>query len=138
MEYIQKNIDVRVEKVDTTKKMLFGFGIVSTLKGEPYIDLQNEYIPENVVLDASTEFMESDSRPALAMHEGEPIGKVIHGFPLLGDIAKSMGIKTERTGFIVGVKIENDEVLKKYRNGEYTGFSLGGRARRVPNEEVGL
>ena len=46
------------------------------------------------------------------------------------DIAASFGLvdKLDQTGVIVGTLITDDEVLKKFQTGEYTGYSIGGTA----------
>jgi len=33
------------------------------------------------------------------------------------------------SGIIVGVYVHSDDVLNKYRSGEYKGFSVGGQAK---------
>jgi hypothetical protein len=64
------------------------------------------------------------------MHTRLDAGQVVFGFPLTTDIAAAMGITTPKTGFIVGVK-PAASVLAKYRSGELTSFSIGGRHRIV-------
>jgi hypothetical protein len=66
-----------------------------------------------------------NSRIAKEMHQGEPKGSVVFAFPLTTDIAKSLGITTERTGLLIAMK-PTAAVLEKFRDGTYTGFSIGG------------
>lgn len=128
---MEKNSDIlckynRVEltKIDSELGLVFGFVIICTEKGEPYYDLQGDHIPEDVMLKASTEFM-LHSRVAKEMHKGEPVGSTVFAFPLTSDIAKSMGIKTDRTGLIIAMK-PNVETFNKFKDGSLTGFSIGG------------
>lgn len=121
-----KSIDVEIVKTDTELGIVFGFAIVSKINGEPYYDTQGDFIPEASMLKATASFMASE-RIAKDMHQGGPVGQVVFGFPLTTEIAKALDIKTEKTGFIVGMKPASDSLLSKYRNGEYTGFSIGGR-----------
>lgn len=114
----------QVVKVDSNLGLVFGFAIVSTSGGEPYYDVQGDHIPEAAMLKAATEFMEN-SRIAKEMHQGEPKGSVVFAFPLTTDIAKSLGITTERTGLLIAMK-PTAAVLEKFRDGTYTGFSIGG------------
>ena len=41
------------------------------------------------------------------------------------DIAKAFGLDTEKTGLMIAVRPEK-EMLAKFRDGTYTGFSIGG------------
>lgn len=104
--------------------LVFGFAIVSTLDGEPYFDKQGDHIPEDAMLKAATDFMEN-SRIAKEMHAGDQKGSVVFAFPLTADIAKSLGIETKQTGLLIAMK-PSDEVLTKFKDGTYTGFSIGG------------
>jgi hypothetical protein len=114
----------QVVKVDSNLGLVFGFAIVSTLDGEPYFDKQGDHIPEDAMLKAATDFMEH-SRIAKEMHAGDQQGSVIYAFPLTTDIAKSLGIVTKQTGLLIAMK-PSAEVLAKFQDGTYTGFSIGG------------
>lgn len=120
------NTAVKVCKVDASQGLVFGFAWICMEKDQPYFDLQGEHTPENVMLEASTDFMKN-SRTAKAMHDGEPIGEVIYGLPLTTDLAKSLDLKTDKTGFIIGMA-PNAAALAKFASGEFTGFSIGGMA----------
>ena len=127
-------------KVDEGLGLVFGFAVVCMEKGQPYVDLQKDHIPEDAMLEASLDFMRN-SRMSGDMHArdeaGQPIrdGEVAFAFPLTTEIAKSMGIETERTGLMVAIK-PSAAVLAKFVSGEYTGFSIGGSY--VENEEINL
>jgi hypothetical protein len=64
------------------------------------------------------------------MHNEQPVGKVVFAFPMTEDVAKSFGLveKLDQTGVIVGTLITDDDILKKFQSGEYTGYSIGGTA----------
>ncbi len=86
------------------------------------------------MLRASTKFM-AHSRLAKEMHDEdteEASGIVVHSFPLTEEIAKSLEMDTKRTGLLVAYKPE-PEVLAKFVDGTYTGFSMEGA--RVTFEE---
>lgn len=122
-------------KVDDSLGLVFGFAIVCKQNGEDYVDLQDDHIPEDVMLKAAAEFM-SDSRVAADMHQwdedGNPIkaGSVVFAFPLTTDIAKSLNIETKQTGLLIAMKPDSEETLKKFRDGTYKGFSIGGSATK--------
>ena len=113
-----------VAKVDEGLGLVFGWAIVCTEKGEDHYDLQGDHIPEEVMVEATTDFMEN-ARIAKEMHRGDQIGSIVHSFPLTAEIAKAMGLQTEKTGWMVAMK-PNSSVLAKFVDGTYTGFSIGG------------
>lgn len=112
-------------KADTDLGLIFGYAIVSQKDGEDYYDLQDEHIPEDVMLEAATDFMKG-SRIVKIKHQGESVGKVLHSFPVTTDIAKAFGLVTKETGWIIGVQPDDQKDVDKFISGEYTGFSIGG------------
>lgn len=118
-------VKCKVEKVDTSLGIVFGYAIVCKNDDNDYYDVQGDHITEDAMLDATAEFMAGE-RCAKMMHEGGNVGRVVFGFPLTIEIAKSLGISAARSGFIVGMQPDDDEILDKYRTGEFTGFSIGG------------
>lgn len=114
-----------VLKVDDGLGLVFGWGIVCTEKGEDHFDLQGDHIPDNVMLKGVSDFM-ANARVAKDMHAGEQIGAIVHSFPLTTDIAKAFGIQCERTGWLVAFQPDSAAMLKSFRDGDRTGFSIGG------------
>lgn len=119
-------------KYDEALGLVFGFAIICKIKGEPYFDVQGDHIPEDAMLKAAADFMK-DVRVAKEMHSGDQIGDVVFCFPLTTEIAKSFDIVTPQTGLLIAMK-PSAGVLAKFKSGEYTGFSIGGR--RVNDEEL--
>ena len=120
-------------KVDEDQRLIIGWAIVSTEDGEPYIDLQDDHIPDGAMLKAAKDFAKG-ARVAKEMHFGDAIGQVVFLFPMTADIAKSLGIDTRRTGLLLAIEPESDEMLEKARTGEFTGFSIGGQ--RILDEDI--
>ena len=119
-----------VIKVDDSLGLVFGYAIVCKEKGEPYYDLQGDYIPEDVMLEAAVDFMES-SRPIGEMHKTTTDGGlVVFMFPMTAEVAKAYKIETPRTGLLVAVKPNDPAILEKFKSGEYTGFSIEGSCVR--------
>lgn len=118
-------IQAKVTKVDSELGIVFGWALVSKVHGEEYWDLQDHHVPEEVMLDAVAEFSEG-ARIGKEMHVGGKVGKIVFTFPLTKEIAKSMDIVTKYAGWMIGFKPSDEEVLKKFKNGDYTGFSIGG------------
>lgn len=123
-ETLAKQWNVEIAKVDEELGLVFGFAIVSEQNGKPYIDLQDDYIPPEAMLKAATGFMEQ-SRQADDSHDSVSHGQIVHSLPLTKEIAESLGIESDRTGWIVGMK-PSPEVFELYKSGERKGFSIGG------------
>ena len=120
-------------KVDEELGLVLGFAIICKENGEDYFDVQDDHIPEDSMLKAATDFM-IDSRMAAEMHQGEERGQVVFAWPMTTEIAKAFDIEIPRTGLMIAMKPDNDEMLEKFRNGDFTGFSIGGL--RLEDEEV--
>lgn len=136
-EWVRKNdqpsfIKAEVVKVSDELGLVFGWAITCKVDGESYFDSQGDHIPEDSMLKALADFMEH-SRVAKEMHGGEQVGEVVFAFPLTAEVAKAMGIETKFTGAMVAMK-PGPEVLAKFRDGIYTGFSIGGF--RLLDEDV--
>lgn len=114
-----------VAKVDEGLGLVFGWAIVCTEKGEPYYDLQGDFIPEDVMLEGVSDFMKS-ARASKDMHKGSQVGVIVHSMPLTKDIAEAFGVQTEKTGWMVAMQPDSAAMLKQFRDGERTGFSIGG------------
>lgn len=135
----------RIAKVDDALGLVFGYAIVCNKDGKPYYDLNvdkmqdgsykrvPEHIPEDAMLKAAVNFMQSANRPGNEMHAGPDVGTYVFAFPMTADIAKAFGIQTKMTGLMIAYK-PSPEVFAKYKDGTYTGFSIEGR--RVSAEEV--
>lgn len=134
MQKFTKSVKSKVLKVDTNRRLVFGWAQVCTKSGKDYYDTDNQHFPEEVTLDAWVKFM-NDTRVHKAMHSGEQVGSVAFAFPAFDDIMKSLGFnEAHQTGIIAGVYVNDDDVLQKFHSGEYTGFSIGGGAL-FENEE---
>ncbi len=127
-------------KVDDELGLVFGFAIVSKDRQADgsftaHWDTQEHHIPEDVVVKSAAEFMASE-RAAHDMHGGDDTlhGQVLFAFPLTEDVAKALDIQTPKTGLLIGMK-PGVEVLAKFKSGEYTGFSIGGRGKLVDFKE---
>jgi hypothetical protein len=123
----------KIAKVDDDLGLVFGWGIICTEGGEPYVDLQDEYIPVDEMLKAATDFM-LHSRATDDMHDEVARGVTVHSMPMTQDIAEAFEMTTKREGWMIAVDPGDDEILQKFRDGTYTGFSIGGVAARVPME----
>ena len=115
---------VKVNSVDKSLGLVFGWGIICKKDGLPYIDHGDDHIPENEMLEATYDFMKN-SQVVDDMHDQEEHGTVVYSMPLTEEIAKAYNIESNIYGWMVGVKPDPD-LFEKFVSGEYTGFSIGG------------
>lgn len=144
-EEVMVNPAFRVAKVDKSLGLVFGWAVVCKVKGQDYYDLNvdthgshagervPEHIPEDVMTKAALDITKNGVMPGNEMHDGPDRGHYPFLFPLTTDIAKAMGITTDKTGLMCAFAPPPD-VLAKFESGEYTGFSIEGK--RLAYEEV--
>lgn len=132
-EVIEPLASAQIVKVDDSLGLVLGWAIISKRDGADYFDLQDDHIPEEAMLAAAVDFMQSGAM-AKEMHAGGGKGTVLFAFPMTTDIAKAFGIETKTTGLMIGMKPDSAEMLGKFRDGTYKGFSIGGS--RLTDEEV--
>jgi cation transport regulator len=118
-----------VTGVDGQLGIVFGWGMVTDIDGQPYYDLDDLHINSEVMVKATSQFMEGQ-RTSNDMHTSRDVGIVVHSFPLSQDIAKAMGVSSRISGWMVGVKPSKD-LLEKFISGEYTGFSIEGEGELI-------
>lgn len=141
-----------VINVDEEHGLVFGYAIVSKVRNdkgdlEDYYDLNvdtdgvlkgqrvPEHITEEAMFKAAVDAAESGVQMAgNDMHAGPDVGSYYFMFPVTDEIAKSLGWQVERTGLVVGYHPADEDVLAKFKNGTYTGFSIEGA--RVDYEEL--
>lgn len=131
--------------VDEEHGLVVGWAIVSTIDGEPYYDLnvdrdgvhKGEQVPEHITETAIIKAMIDAANVGVMagneMHDGPDCGVYVGMFVITQDIAKSMGMTTSKTGLAVQYH-PTPEVLAKFKNGTYTGFSIEGA--RIEHEEL--
>ena len=123
----EATIEGQIAKFDEEQRIVYGWASVVTEKGVPVIDRQNDVIEPDTLVKAVNSFMEN-VRVGKSMHTGDPIGMVLHSLPVTDEIAKSLGIQSEREGWIVAFKVYDDKVWADVKSGKLAAFSIGGRA----------
>jgi hypothetical protein len=136
-----------VLKVDADLGLVFGWAIICKENDQDYYDLNvdrdgamkgqrvPEHISEDVMLEAAFDFAAKSERPGNEMHAGPAAGSHVFLFPLTSDIAKALDITTKRTGLLVAYHPPAD-VLAKFKDGSYTGFSIEGYSDPQKNELI--
>lgn len=122
----------RIVKVDTKLGLVFGWAIVCKAHGKPYFDRQGHHITEDAMLEAAADFA-ANSRVTKAMHRGAPDRPAVFLWPLTTELCKSFGIESENSGLLIGIR-PSAEILKKFEDGTYTGFSLNGETPKASIE----
>ena len=123
------NIEGQILKADDEQRLVYGWASVVTEKGEPVVDRQGDVIEPETLVKAVNSFMEN-IRVGKEMHKGDQIGAVIHSMPITKEIGESLGIQSDREGWIVAFKVYNDDVWARVKSGELAAFSIGGRATK--------
>ena len=120
-------IEGQILKQLDEERLAFGWAYVATVKGEVSLDHSGEFIRPDQLAKAATNFMLS-MRTAKRMHSGESIGEVIHSMPLTNDVSKALGIQSDREGWIIAIKVHDEQVWQDVKSGKLSAFSIGGRA----------
>jgi hypothetical protein len=121
--------DFKVVKVDTEQRIVYGWASVTTYKGQLVVDRQGDVIRTETMHKAVNEFMKG-VRVGKLMHEGEPVGQILHSFPVTKAICDALGIQSDREGWITGYYVEDDNLWKSVKAGKYPAFSIGGAAQK--------
>jgi hypothetical protein len=126
----KSQVNAQVLKMDDEQRIVWGWAYVSTEDGKLLVDTQGDSIEPVEMEKMATEFMAS-SRNAKVMHKGEVVGDFIHSFPLTNELMKAFDIYSDREGWIVGMRPRTQDVWDAYKRGDYTGFSICGKAGDV-------
>jgi hypothetical protein len=129
-----KRLDCKVAKVDDSLGLVFGWAIVCTEGGLPYIDTQGDHIPDASMLKATFKFAKG-KRQGGDMHRTED-GTVLFMWPMTAEVAKAFDLQTDKTGLMIAMLPDDPDTLQKFRTGERTGFSIGGTRKKDTVQEI--
>jgi hypothetical protein len=121
------DIEGKILKTDDEQRLVYGWASVVTEKGDAVVDRQGDVIEADTLVKAVNEFMEH-VRVGKAMHTGDQVGVVVHSLPITKEIGDSLGIQSDREGWVVAYKVFDDDVWAMVKSGELAAFSIGGRA----------
>lgn len=119
--------ECKILKQDDEERLVYGWAYVSTENGELSLDHSGEFVRPDQIAKAATNFMLT-MRTAKAMHSGGKIGEVVHSMPLTNEISKALGIQSDREGWLVAIKVYDDQVWQDVKSGKLAAFSIGGKA----------
>lgn len=134
-------LTVPIIKLNADKRLCTGWASVVTKGGVPVVDLQGDMIDMDDLRKAVEGFLDG-SRDAGYMHQTDAagtthrIGKIVGSLVVDADTAKALKMDTDMEGWIITMRVDNDEVWNMVKSGELAAFSIGGRGHRVPEDEV--
>lgn len=118
----------KVLKVDTAKRLVWGWASVIEEGGKAVVDKQGDVIGEDELLAAVHDFHKS-ARAARVMHDGVDMGEVVEGLVFTRSLQKALGVDLGRVGYLLGMEMPAD-VVARVASGDLTMFSIGGTAVR--------
>lgn len=108
---------IRIEKADHELGILWGW-----VSAADVVDLDGEIVPQDELVRAWYQFMEDyyDGAADIRDNHGEPAPAVI--------VESALEWKAGSLRAWVAVKLRSEELREAARNGEISGFSIGGSA----------
>ena len=127
-----------VAKADEERHMVFGWASVATLAdGSTVEDYQKDILDIDELEEAVYQYV-LYYRDGGEMHQRRGIGVLVESVVFTPEKIEAMGIPegTVPNGWWLGLKITDDDVWAKVKDGTYSMFSIEGEAARVPVEET--
>ena len=124
---VKKEILADIIKVNQEERLAYGWAYVTKADGEVSYDHSKEWMTSDTLTKAATDFM-LNSRTAKSMHSGEKVADIVHSLPVTKEVADALGIQTDREGWIIGVRVNDEETWQMVKSGKLSSFSIGGRA----------
>lgn len=133
----QLQINVPITKVSDELRTVYGWASVNSEGGHLVTDVQDDQIDDAELIKAAHDFVTS-SRAGGLMHArgasgAHRLGDVVESLVLTPDIQKALGVDLGKTGWFIGYRVNDDDAWDLVKDGTLKAFSIGGRARRVPN-----
>ena len=123
-----------VAKADDERHMVFGWASVATLAdGTTVEDYQKDILDIDELEEAVYNYV-LFFRDGGEMHQRRGVGVLVESVVFTPDKRKAMGIPdgTLPDGWWLGLKITDDDVWEKVKDGTYSMFSIEGEATREP------
>lgn len=130
---LKATITARIAKIDTDRQLVFGWASLAVEKsGEVVVDSYDDIIDISDLEDAAYGFT-LNFRELNAEHEGPSRGALIESMVFTKEKCELLGLPpgTVPEGWWCGFYVEDAEVWKKVKNGDFSMFSIEGWAHRV-------
>lgn len=129
---------VSISKTDDEQQLVFGWLSVAVDKaGKPVLDLQGDIIAPEELEKAAYDYVLFARNVGEMHNRTEGVGRLVESMVFTKQKQEALGIPAgtlPETAWWIGYKIDDPEVWKKVKSGEYRAFSIGGRAKRKPVE----
>ena len=119
-----------IQKFDEDKGLVYAWASVVEQNGEPVVDHQGDVIDEEDLEMAAFDFI-SKSRTAGEMHMRKTgVGEVVGSMVFTKKLQEQLGIDLGMVGWLVVIKVMDDEIKKLVKSGDYSMLSIGGSGVR--------
>ena len=119
-----------IEKLDSERRVAYGWATVIEKSGEPVVDSQGDMIDEATLLDMAHGFI-ADVRAGKVMHGGRRVADLVESMVFTTDLQKALGIDLGKVGWMIAMKVRDEATWEKVKSGQYPAFSIGGFGDRV-------
>ena len=130
----QKRFQVRVAKVDSEKRRIYGWASVVTKAGRMVRDRQGDIIPIEALEEAAVDYALSGGTLGL-MHRATGVGRLIECCVFSKAKQDALGIDLGFEGLWCGWQIDNEDVWRAYKRGALPSLSIGGVGHSMPYEK---
>lgn len=114
--FIQKNTqrEDTVFKADDERRLVWSIASVSTHKGSPYYDVEDDHFTTRALEDFAIQLTKSGGAGKFE-HEGEACNRIVQALVLSDDLQKSLGFELEMEPLVICTEIHPDhwEEVKK-------------------------
>ncbi|HEY5787493.1 MAG TPA: XkdF-like putative serine protease domain-containing protein [Microlunatus sp.] len=124
-------------KVDTDRRLAFGWASVSKVNGSPVVDKQGDYIDLDDLEEAAYNYVRASRvggdmhRRATLADSPHKVSDMVESFVITDDKVKAMNLpESTPRGWWVGYKIHDDQAWDLVKKGLRTGFSIHGKGLR--------
>lgn len=125
----------KIEKLDHSEQLVFGWASVVEAGGEVITDRQDDQLLEDTLESAVYDYV-LQSRVGGEMHlrdgpRAKQVGRLVESIVFTKEKQEKLNIDLGFVGWWVGFKVDDSEVWKGIESGEFKGFSIHGTARSV-------
>lgn len=126
MEEIKLEGKFEIQKSNEEKRLAFGWASVANI-----VDLQNDIIDAEELEQAAYNFVRF-YREGGEMHERGGCAELVESIVFTPEKLKALGLPENslKTSWWIGFYVTDDEVWQKVKSGEYSMFSIEGKAIR--------
>lgn len=120
----------RITKLDEERRVVYGWASVVEENGQAVVDAQGDVITPDTLYEAAHGFV-LDTRAGKVMHQGRRVADVVESLVFTKELQSALGLDLKKVGWFIGMKVRDEEVWKRVKNGELRAFSVGGTGVRA-------